>query len=150
MKRGFLTALGILIVGVAAGLIAFCMVPAKQSSTDWLQKEFSLSKDQAQRVQDMHEEYAKACMQMCARIEESNRHLTELLEKSDQITPEIREALAETDRVRTECRTSMLDHFYQVAAAMPEGERQRYLKMVFPLIERPESMGAYPLSPRGH
>jgi hypothetical protein len=56
----------------------------------------------------------------------------------------------ETDRVRTACRASMLEHFYKVAAVMPEGERQRYLKMVYPLIEHPEEMGAYQFSLRGH
>ena len=62
----------------------------------------------------------------------------------------VQAALAETDRVRTNCRTHMLEHFYQVAAVMPEQERPRYLAMVLPLIEHPEQMGAYNVSRRGH
>lgn len=150
MKRGLFAVAGILVVGVIAGVLAFCFFHARQPATAWLQKEFSLSNDQTQRVQAMHEEYGKTCMQMCARIQESDTHLAELLQKSDRVTPEIREALVETDRVRTACRASMLEHFYQVAAVMPERERERYLKMVYPLIEHPEEMGAYQLSLRGH
>jgi hypothetical protein len=44
----------------------------------------------------------------------------------------------------------MLDYFYRVAAAMPEKERSRYLQMVYPVIEHPESMAAHHLSPRAH
>jgi hypothetical protein len=149
MKRGIFVALGILLVGVAAGVLAFCLFHPRQPTAKWMQKEFSLSDDQAQRVQTIHQDYAKICMQMCARIEQSDEHLVELLRKSDHVTPEIRAALAETDRVRTDCRTNMLDHFYQVAAVMSPGERERYLQMVFPLVEHPEEMAANHNSPRG-
>ncbi len=149
MKRGLFTVLGILIACMAAAVLAFYFFHTRQPATAWLQKEFSLSNDQAQRIEIMHREYGKSCMQMCAQIQQSDTHLAELLQKSDRVTPEILVALAEADRVRTVCRAGMLGHFYQVAAVMPEGERQRYLKMVFPLIQHPEKMGAYQLSLRG-
>ncbi len=149
MKRGLFAVLGILIAGVVAAVLVFCFFPTRQPATAWLQKEFSLSNDQAQQIEVMHREYGKTCMQMCARIQESDTRLAELLQKNDRVTPETLAALAETDRVRTACRASMLEHFYQVAAVMPEGERQRYLKMVYPLIQHPEEMAAYQLSLRG-
>jgi len=150
VKRGLFVVLGILIVGVVAAVATFCFSHTRLPATAWLQKEFSLSNEETQRVQALHEQYAKTCMQMCVRIQESDARLSSLLQKNNRMTPEIRAALAESDRVRTDCRASMLDHFYQIAAVMPEGERQRYLKMVYPLIEHPEEMGAYHASLRGH
>ena len=46
--------------------------------------------------------------------------LSGLIDSSRIVTQEIREALVETDRVRSECRLKMLEHFYEIAAAMPK------------------------------
>lgn len=146
MKRGLFAVLGILIVGVVAAVLAFFFFPTRQPATAWLQKEFSLSNDQARQIEIMHREYEEICIQMCARIQKNDTRLAELLQKKERVTPEALAALAETDRVRTACRASMLEHFYEVAAVMPEGERQRYLKMVYPLIYHPEKMAAYQLA----
>jgi hypothetical protein len=100
-------------------------------------------------VEALHREYQATCAQLCARIEESDARLAELLRRSDHVTPEVRAAVAETDHVRTLCRASMLEHFYRIAAVLPENERKRYLEMVYPLIEHPEQMGAHGLSARG-
>ena len=70
---------------------------------------------------------------MCARITQTDSRLAGLIESSRTVTQEIREALAESDRVRTECRLKMLEHFYEVAAAMPEEKRKKYLDMVLPV-----------------
>jgi hypothetical protein len=116
----------------------------------WLEKEYKLAPDQARQVEAMHREYQAKCARMCARIVESDARLAELLRQNDHVTPEIRAAMEETDRVRTLCRASMLEHLYQIAAVMPSSERKRYLEMVFPLIEHPEKMGDHGLSSGGH
>ena len=150
MKRGIFIILGILVASLAAAVITFCFLQRPESSDVWLQKEFSLSADQIRKVQVLQQGYEGTCMQMCAEIEQSDARLAELLKKNNRMSPEVQAALAETDRVRTNCRTHMLEHFYQVAAVMPEQERPRYLAMVLPLIEHPEQMGAYNVSRRGH
>lgn len=149
MRRGIAPILGILFAGAAAAAITFCILRPPQSSGAWLQKEFSLSAEQMRQVQALQQSYAETCAEMCVQIEESNARLATLLSKSNRLTPEIQAALTDTDRVRTNCRTSMLEHFYQVAAAIPEKERARYLAMVLPLIEHPEQMGASHASRRG-
>jgi hypothetical protein len=50
------------------------------------------------------------------------------------ITPALREAVAETDRIRTQTRIVMLEHFYEVAAELPPEKRKEYLLKVLPLV----------------
>jgi hypothetical protein len=77
---------------------------------------------------------------MCARITQTDSRLAGLIDSSRTVTEEIREALADSDRVRTECRLKMLEHFYEVAAAMPEEKRKKYLDMVLPVVLNPGEM----------
>jgi len=50
------------------------------------------------------------------------------------ITPTLREAVAKTDRIRTETRITMLEHFYAVASELPPDKRREYLLKVLPLV----------------
>ena len=77
---------------------------------------------------------------MCARIAQADSRLSGVIDSSRTATQEIREALVETDRVRSECRLKMLEHFYEVAAAMPEEKRKKYLDMVLPVVLNPGEM----------
>jgi hypothetical protein len=65
---------------------------------------------------------------------EANARLETLTLGSGSITPEIRTAIAETDRIRTETRIAMLEHFYAVAAQLPPDKRLGYLLKVLPLV----------------
>jgi hypothetical protein len=65
---------------------------------------------------------------------EANARLETLTLGSGSITPEIRAAIAETDRIRTETRIAMLEHFYAVAAQVPPDKRRDYLLKVLPLV----------------
>jgi len=153
VKRGILILVGILLAGVAAAILAFCLSHQRHEEVvmTWLEKEYKLTPEQARQVETMHREYQVKCAQMCARIVESDTRLAALLRKNDHVTPEIRAAMEETDRVRTLCRVSMLEHLYQIADVMPPSEQKRYLEMVFPLIEHPEQMGTtHGLSAGGH
>jgi hypothetical protein len=77
---------------------------------------------------------------MCARIAETDQRLTALIGTSQNVTPEIREAIIESDRVRSECRTKMLEHFYRIAAELPPDRRTEYLALVLPAVLRPGDM----------
>ena len=85
----------------------------------------------------LNAEYGPECKQMCARIAQADSRLAGLIDSSRIVTQEIREALVETDRVRSECRLKMFDHFCEIKAAMPEEGRKKYLDMVLPVVLKP-------------
>ena len=119
------------------GLLSYYFFQHRGSPPDWLRKEFSLNQEQSARIMGLNAEYGPKCEDMCARITQTDSRLAGLIESSRTITPEIREALAESDRVQTECRLKMLEHFYEVAAVMPEEKRKKYLDMVLPVVLNP-------------
>ena len=65
---------------------------------------------------------------------EANANLETVALGSGSITPEVRAAVVETDRIRTETRIAMLEHFYAVAAELPAEKRRAYLLKVLPLV----------------
>jgi hypothetical protein len=143
MNRRLFVLAAIAVAGMAALILTSGVFQSPDRlSAAWMQKKFSLSPDQARQAGDIDMQYERTCKQLCARIEESDRRLAKLLDASDRMTPEILSAIAESDRVRTACRTSMLEHFYQVAAILPASQRQQYLQTVYPLILHPEMMAA--------
>jgi hypothetical protein len=50
-----------------------------------------------------------------------------LLVVSTTVTPEIEAVLGEAARLRRECQTEMLKHFFTVSQAMPPEQGRRYL-----------------------
>ena len=71
---------------------------------------------------------------------EANATLETVALGSGSVTPEVHAAVVETDRIRTETRLAMLEHFYAVAAELPPNRRGEYLRKVLPLVI--ESCGA--------
>jgi Heavy-metal resistance len=140
MKRGAVILLVVLGVGAAMGALSYGFFRDRISATDWLQKEFSLNEEQSARILALNAEYGLQCKEMCAHIAQADSRLAGLIDSSRTVTQEIREALVETDRVRSECRLKMLEHFYEVAAAMPEEERKKYLDMVLRVVLKPGEM----------
>ena len=132
MKRGLLILLGVLVIGFIAQRVAvhfFCGSPL-----EWLCHEYGLTPEQSDRVKLLHNEYGARCGPFCDQMCAANAQLETLTLGSGSITPEIRTALAETDRIRTETRLAMLNHFYAVAAVMPPEKRRAYLLKVLPLV----------------
>ena len=140
MKRGAVILLVVLCLGAGMGLLSYNLLRDRGSPADWLRKELSLNEEQSARIMALSAEYGPKCAEMCARIMQTDSRLAGLIESSRTVTKEIREALAESDRVRTECRLKMLEHFYEVAAAMPEEKRKKYLDMVLPVVLNPGEM----------
>ena len=96
----------------------------------WLKSEFQLSDEDYLRISKLHDAYLPTCMEMCRRIDAKNAEIKALLTKTNVITPEIEQKLAEASQVRLECQKKMLSHFYEVSRAMPPEQGKRYLAWV--------------------
>jgi len=141
MKRGILVVLGLLVLALATAAVFYGM-HRPMASNDWLRDQYGLNPEQAARVTRLEEDYQSRCMGMCARISDADATLDRLIRSSSSVTPEVQAAIARADAVRTECRTSMLAHFYEVAAVLPADKRDKYLQMVLPSVLHPEGMAA--------
>jgi hypothetical protein len=127
-------------IGCLATMAVYFWQSARSSSANWLRAEFALDDQEARTVERIHNQYQSECASMCARIAQTDEHLTKLISDAQQITPEIEEAIIETDRLRSECRVKMLQHFYRIAAELPAKRRGDYLQMVLPVVLRPGMM----------
>ena len=96
----------------------------------WLREEFHLSDAEFKRVSDLHAAYLPQCREMCLKIDDQNARLQKLLAGATNSSPEIESSLAETARLRSECQTLMLRHFFHVSQTMPPEEGRRYLAWV--------------------
>lgn len=132
MKKGFLALLVVLLVGVGAWLAARHLLQAPP--TAWLCHEYGLSPGQACRVEQLQRDYGSRCGPFCKQMCEANARLETLALGSSKVTPALREAVAESDRIRTSTRIAMLEHFYAVAAELPPDRRHQYLLKVLPLV----------------
>lgn len=126
----------ILVTGLALALAAYAgLFLARTASAHagpldellWLRQEFSLNEQEFARIRDLHDGYLPDCATMCARIAAANNDLEQLVLSTNTVTPQITEKLAEIGRIRQECQTRMLKHFYNVSQAMPPEQGRRYL-----------------------
>ncbi|MBN8708044.1 MAG: hypothetical protein BGO12_01115 [Verrucomicrobia bacterium 61-8] len=141
MKRGGLIVLLIAVAAIVAALVA-CLVQHKSSPVEWLRSEYGLNAAQMKQAAALHDDYRTVCAQLCSKIATTDAALTKAIRSNTTATPQIVAAIAETDRVRTECRIQMLEHFYKTAALMPEDRRAKYLEKVLPLVLHPGEMHA--------
>src|SRR5258706_76082 len=138
MKRGlFILMFGLVAAAAAYGCIYFaCTAPARNMQRSqkpelaWLKEEFKLSDAEFKRVAGLHAAYLPQCREMCREIDARNAKLQALLSGATNVTPEITEALTESSRLRSECQTMMLRHFFQVSQTMPLEQGRRYLSWV--------------------
>ncbi|HXT12591.1 MAG TPA: periplasmic heavy metal sensor [Candidatus Angelobacter sp.] len=138
MKKGAL----ILIFGIALAVVAYAGVyfawtsqsrnleQSEKPELAWLKEEFHLSESDFKRISALHAAYLPECQEMCRKIEAQNARLKDLLATNSQMTAEIESALAESARLRAECQTHMLRHFYAVSQTMPPEQGRRYLAWV--------------------
>jgi hypothetical protein len=136
MKRGFLILLAGVIAGVGAALVTRYLLRGPSSA--WLCHQYGLSPQKVGAIEGLQQQYGSRCDPYCDQMCEANARLEQLsLEAGlgqQSITPQLREAVAETDRIRTEIRIVMLEHFYTVAAELPPEKRRAYLLKVLPLV----------------
>lgn len=132
MRRSLLILLGIVVLGVGAFLFSRHFSQGTPSS--WLCREYGLDPRQAEKMHLLESEYGKRCGPFCDAMCAANARLETMALASVGVTPELRACIAETDRIRTETRIAMLEHFYAVAAELPRDKRRDYLLKVLPLV----------------
>ena len=132
----------ILWAGLAVAVLAYCgiyyagtanscrMEPGQTPELAWFKQEFHLSDAEFTRISQAHEQYLAGCAERCHRIDLKNQALAQLLAATNNITPEIEKALAESALLRAECQKKMLQHFYEVSRTMPPEQGKRYLAWV--------------------
>jgi Spy/CpxP family protein refolding chaperone len=138
MKKAWFIVLGGLFAAVAAYACIYMAGTCTQREVErsgrpalaWLQQEYQLNDAQFARVCELHDAYRPKCKEMCRLIEQKNAQLEILLAATNVVTPEVKQALAETARIRAECQAAMLEHFYAVARTMPPEQGKRYLAWV--------------------
>jgi hypothetical protein len=138
VKRSILILIGGLVLGVLAyaGIYraetadSCCLVESKAPELAWLKQEFRLSDAEFTRISQLHEKYLAGCAERCLRIDEKNAHLAQLLTATNNVTPEIQTAIAESAQLRAQCQGMMLQHFYEVSRTMPAEQGKRYLAWV--------------------
>jgi len=96
----------------------------------WLKKEYHLTDAQFAQIAQLHDVYLPKCAEMCRRIDKQNAKVQQLLAATNAVTAEIKESLAEAARLRAECETAMLQHFFETSRQMPPGQGKRYLAWV--------------------
>jgi len=106
------------------------MLNGPQPELAWLKKEFRLSDAEFARIIQLHEAYLPKCAERCSRIAALNGRLQQLLSQSPNITPELREILAQRAQMRADCEAEMLNHFLEISRTMPPAQGQRYLQWV--------------------
>jgi hypothetical protein len=148
MKRPWVIIIGGLLVGIAGYacvLFAGTSRERAMSKSDrpviaWLQQEYRLDDQQYAKVKGLYEAYMPRCAELCRRINEKNEEIQKLLAATNVVTPEIKQALADSGRLRAECQANMMAHFYAVAQAMPPEEGRRYLSWVQKEVLTPGKM----------
>ena len=138
MKRSvFILVFGLVAAAVAYGCIYFgCTSSARSLQASdkpelaWLRDEFKLGDTEFKRVSELHSAYLPKCREMCLQIDAQNTQLQKLLGSVTNVTPEVERALAEASRLRGECQTMMLRHFFQVSQSMAPEQGRRYLAWV--------------------
>lgn len=132
----------IVMIGLFAALAAYCgfyfvgtasqrgLLKSESPELVWLKKEFNLSDAEFTRISQLHAAYRPHCVEMCRRIAEQDVKLRKLLEPAQNLTPPIETVLAERAKLRVECESAMLRHFFEVSRTMPPAQSQRYLAWV--------------------
>lgn len=138
MNKGVLIlAFGLVAAAAAYGCMYFaCTASARslqqnaQPELAWLKEEFNLSAADFKRVSELHAAYLPECRDMCREIDAQSVKVQTLLSGATNMTSEISGALTESARLRSQCQTMMLRHFFQVSQTMPPAPGHRYLSWV--------------------
>lgn len=151
MPRLFLLLAAGLVAGVLAFAAAFWMKTREprallrepRSELAWLGQEFDLTPAQLSRIEALHLAYQPTCADLCQRIDVANRRLQTAILGTNTVTDDIRGLLAETGRVRDDCRLAMLGHLYAVTRELPPAAAARYLEFMLAatcLVENPHPL----------
>src|SRR6185437_9969130 len=136
-KGIFILIIGLLLGTAAYGVVYIACTSSCRTLRDsnkpelvWLKEEFQLSDAEFKRVADLHAAYLPECAEMCRKIDAESQRLNQLMAATNQVTPEIDTAIAESARLRAQCQRKMIEHFYEVSRTMPPEQGRRYLAWV--------------------
>lgn len=116
-----------------------------EDKLDWLSREFSLAPAEVVEIRRVQEAYAPICAKHCADIAAAEHALGIAVTPADRIAAE-----AELERLRTVCAEATRGHLRAVAALMPRGEGERFLRMMKSRVTHETGRtGAPDLSPDG-
>ena len=138
VKRIFLLAGPIALIAalVYAATLFFELLPARRVASgpdaglQWLRRELHLSNQQLAAIARLQEAHRPRCQAMCRQILAADAKLEALLRQNRSITPEILAAMAERDRLRSDCRQAFLRHVYAVSQELSAKQQQHYLTLV--------------------
>lgn len=147
MKRGLLTLIAALVVGIACFYIArqrcTCSIPEMMAAHDgksqlpelaWLHRELKLSDEQFAKVSALHLAYRPTCEALCMRVMASHEKVKALVDAGTQVTPELKAALQEHAALHVECQAAMLTHLYRTAACMSPEQAKHYRDSMLPQV----------------
>ncbi|HEY6166877.1 MAG TPA: periplasmic heavy metal sensor [Verrucomicrobiae bacterium] len=135
MRRAlFILTGGVLVAGLVFGVTRFAVSRLTVACTcdtgddlAWFRREFHLNDAEMARVRQLHEGYLPQCEATCQRIAEADSALTDALSTATNLSPVVEARLAEVARLRAQCQTQMLRHFFEVSQAMPPEQGRRYM-----------------------
>lgn len=104
----------------------------------WMRKDLGLNQETFARVAELHRAYLPVCAEMCRRIDASGKKLHNLASQHHAVGPELVSAMAEDEKVRSDCRLAMLQHLYATAAVMSPEQAERFLKLTLPSVSQPQ------------
>ena len=126
----------LLLAGGTLWITRECQLPhqsVQETGLQWLKEEYHLDEETFRKVEALHLSYFATCDKMCRQIEEADRPLSRRARTRQ--TPPGPNWLRQEQRLCDECENAAKNHLKQVAALLPEGQRQRFLDHMLETLE---------------
>jgi hypothetical protein len=94
---------------------------------EWLRREYGLNEARFQEIQELEAAYAPRCVELCAKVSDSQARLAALVARGEAPGPAMETAIQECARVEAECRQNMLEHLRQVSLRLAPEQREPFL-----------------------
>ena len=127
----------------------------QQLGLAWLKAEYQVPDEAFAKIAVLHEEYFARCDAMCAQM--LGAHRPALPRAARNLGPRdaerLRQQAAAAARAREKalcetCLDTMVSHLEAVAALMPAGQGERFLKDLLPKLGNPRELQELRISPR--
>jgi len=150
MKKALL----VLVIALAAGLAAFCVMRSYQQKERsgvmldsmpelaWLRSDLKLSDAQFAEVSRLHAAYRPECEKMCMEIAGARHELEAATLRNREMNAEVQAAIQKHAETRARCRQAMLRHMYETAALLDADQASRYLETMLPYAMDDAGAGA--------
>lgn len=149
--KALLVALGTVALAVASHDFVVSVAPRPPSPQElglaWLKQEYHVPDAAFERIKALHEEYFQRCDAMCAEMLDVRRpfalkfgkHQTHRQSHESRLRARA-EARARQKALCESCLGTMVAHLEAVAALMPAGEGERFLKDLLPELVNPREL----------